>query len=401
MLDAPAETTKDAEAFQALDQAFRTEGADVALNQLISLLSDRGESRALLDALLLRARHELGLPLIQTGSLNDLPEPVRSKYEERYVDAIRTVGGRLLASGDIAAAWPYLRAIGEPELVSKAIDAYVPEEGDERINQIVEVAFNQGANTRRGFELILAHYGTCSAISAFEHLPPDEATRIACADALVRQLHSHLIANLRGEIAQRGQPLPAQETQVAIAELISGRDWLFQEDAYHIDVSHLAATVRVAPLLTDPQSIALAADLADYGAKLSERFKYEGEPPFENTYEDHGVYLRALLGKEVDQAITHFRAKITPTDASEQENTLPAQVLVGLLARLDRLDEAIEVASEHLAEIPESALICPGAATLCQRAGRPDRLAQIALDHGNLVNYTAALLETGKRKKLG
>jgi len=398
MPDAPAEPTKDAEAFQALHQAIRNEGPEFALDQLITLLSERGESRALLDALLLRARHELGLPLIHPGSLNDLPEPLRSKYEERYVDAIRTVGGRLLAAGDIPGAWPYLRAIGEPEPVAKAIDAYVPTEGDEQLNQIVEVAFNQGANARKGFELILEHYGTCSAISAFEHLPADDATRGACADSLVRQLHNHLLGNLRAEIAQRGQPLPAKPE--SIADLIRGRDWLFHDEAYHIDVSHLAATVRVAPLLTDSQSIALAADLTDYGARLSERFRYEGEPPFENTYEDHGFYLRTLLGQEVDRGIAHFRAKLPAPGQEDRGALLAAQVLVGLLARLNRLDEAIEIAAQYLADVPESALICPGPAALCHRAGQPDRLARIAQEHGNLVHYAAALLESGTKRDL-
>lgn len=393
MLDAPALTEQDAAPFRALDEALRTSGPEAALNRLIGLLTDRGESRALLDALLLKARHELGLPLVQVGSLNDVPEPTRSKYEERYVDAIRTVGGRLLDSGDIPAAWPYFRAIGEPELVSKAIDAFSPGESDERLGPIVEVAFNQGANPRRGFELILGHYGTCSAITAFEHLPHDEATRVACAEMLIRQLHAHLTESLRAEIAHRGQPLPAAGTP--ISGLVAGRDWLFSDDAYHIDVSHLAATVRLAPLVSDPATIALAIGLTDYGRRLSPRHRYEGEVPFENTYEDHAVYLRALVGEGVEEAIAHFRSKLGPSDPDGRDASPAAQVLVGLLVRLGRLDEAIELAADRLGDLPDSALMCPGVATLCQKAGQPDRLARIARDHGNLVNYTAALLQTG------
>jgi hypothetical protein len=393
MLDAPAATDQDAEAFLALDQALRTSGPEAAIDQLIRTLTARGESRALLDALLLKARHELGLPLIQAGPLGEIPEPTRSKYEERYVEAIREVGGRLLDSGDIPGAWPYFRAISEPDRVAKAIDAYVPDGGDETLGQVIEVAFNQGANPRKGFELILDHYGTCSSISAFEHLPPDEATRSACADRLVRRLHEHLVANLRAEIAQRGQPLPPEGA--AMAELLEGRDWLFSDDAYHIDVSHLAATVRVAPLLTDPETIAQAIGLTDYGRRLSIRHQYEGEPPFEQTYEDHAAYLRALLGQDVDASIAHFRAKLTPPDPDERDVAATAQVLVGLLVKLGRLDEAIDLAAEYLARYPDSALSCPGVAQLCQRAGHPGRLARIARDHGDLVNYAAAVLQAG------
>src|SRR4051812_41346637 len=95
--------------FLALDQALRTSGPASALEALVGHLSDRGEFRPLLDALLLKARHELGLPLIQEGNLAGLAEPLRSQYEARYVEAIRNVGTRLLEAGDIAGAWPYFR----------------------------------------------------------------------------------------------------------------------------------------------------------------------------------------------------------------------------------------------------------------------------------------------------
>lgn len=391
MSQAPAVTAQDADAFNVLDLTLENSGPAAALEALVTNLADRGELRSLLDALLLKARYELGLPLVQSGSLGELPEPTRSKYEERYVEAIRTVGGKFLATGDIAGAWPYFRAIGETEPVARAIDAYQPDEGDETLNQVVEVAFNHGANPRKGFELILEHYGTCSAISAFEHLPQDEATRAACADRLVRQMHEHLSANVRGEIAQRGQPLPPDGT--TLRDALEGCDWLFADDAYHIDISHLAATVRLSPLLTDPETIALAADLCEYGKRLSPRHQYEGEPPFEQTYADHGIYLNALLGRDLDLAIAHFRTKMDAPEADPRDALLAAQVLVSLLVRVGRLDEAIEVAAARLADVPESTLMCPGVAQLCQRAGQPDRLARIARDHGNLVIYTAALLQ--------
>ncbi len=211
----------------------------------------------------------------------------------------------------------------------------------------------------------------------------------------MRNLHEHLVANLRADIARRGQPLPPEGTP--IAGLVEGRDWLFADDGYHIDLSHLGAVVRMSPLLTDPATIALAVGLTDYGRNLSERHRYAGEPPFEDAYADHAVYLRALLGEDVDAAIAHFRAKLPAMDAPADDeeryhDPVPAQVLVRLLVRLGRPEEAIEVASEQLAGLPDSALGCPNVAQLCQMAGRPDRLAQIAREHGDLVHYVAARL---------
>ncbi len=380
--------------FDTIDRTLATSGPAEALDQLARVLADRGEFRALLDAKLLKARHDLGLPLVLAGSLADLPEPGRTRYEERYVEAIRDVGGRLLEAGEIGAAWAYFRAIAEKEPVAAAIEAYDPPENDDRIGQVVEVAFNQGVHPRKGFGLILDHYGTCSAISAFESLPPDEATRVACADRLVRRLHDDLTANLRSEIARRGQPLPAEGT--SIADLIAGRDWLFVDDSYHLDVSHLSATVRLSPLLVDPATIALAVGLTDYGRHLSERQRYEGDPPFDDHYEDHAVYLRALLGRDVDAAVDHFRARLSAPDPEGRDGAIAAQVLIRLLVRLGRAEEAVDIAAEHLAHLPESALACPSLAQLCQSLGRLDRLAEISRGRGDLVHYAAAILSSGR-----
>src|SRR5262249_46387499 len=156
--------------------------------------------------------------------------------------------------------------------------------------------------------------------------------------------------------------------------------------------SHLASVVRMAPLVTDPGVIAWAVDLTEYGRRLAPRLQFEGPPPFERIFDDHHVYLRALLGQDIASAIDHFPAKVAPGAAEADENTIPAQTLVNLLVRLGRIDEAIGVAAEWLADLPDSALFCPGVAQLCHRTGDPARLAAIARDHHDLVNYTAARL---------
>jgi hypothetical protein len=389
----PASDTRDDPGlFGSVEDALRTAGPGSAIERLIGHLDARGEYRALLDALLLKARHELGLPLISSGSLATLPEPGRSRYEEKYVDAIRLVGSRHLEAGDIPSAWAYFRAIAETEPVARALRDYHPTENDERLGAVIEIAFNHGVSPERGFELILEHYGTCPAITAFEQLPPhEEATRAACAARLTRRLHQELSANLRSEIAGRGLDVPAVGTP--IAELLSGHDWIFADEGYHIDVSHLAAVVRMSLLVPDRDVMALALDLTEYGRRLSPRLLFDGPPPFEKIFEDHGIYLRALLGQEASQAVDHFRGKLVSTSDGESDSVMPAQTLINLLVRLGQVDAAIEVASEHLAGFPESALACPGVAQLCLRAGQPERLAQIAREQGDLVTFTAALLQ--------
>ncbi len=377
--------------FDSVQDALHVEGPRAALERLAEHLDASGDYRALLDALLLRARYDLGLPLVPTGSLSDLPEPARTQYEEKYIEAIRLVGSKYLDAGDIPSAWAYFRAIGETDRVARAIRDYQPAGDDDRLGAVIEVAFNHGVDPLRGFELILEHYGTCSAITAFEQLPAhDESVRLACAGRLIGRLHEDLSANLRSDIVNRGQLLPP--ASATITELIAGRDWLLADDAYHVDISHLASVVRMSILVVDPALIALAFDLTEYGRRLSPRLQFEGHPPFERIFDDHGIYLAALLGRDVDAAIAHFRAKLSAYGRESGEAAIAAQTLVNLLVRVGRLDAAIEVAAEYLAGLPDAALLCPGVAQLCQRAGDPQRLAAISLEHRDLVNYTAALL---------
>ncbi len=160
--------------FDTLEESIRSSGPAASIDRLIEHLDSAGEYRALLDALLLKARHELGLPLVAIGPLAELSEPARTQYEDKYVEAVRLVGSRHLQKGDIPAAFAYYRAIAETEPIAGAIDAYEPLENDERLGAIIEVALNYGVNPRRGLELILQNYGTCPAITAFDQIPPHD-----------------------------------------------------------------------------------------------------------------------------------------------------------------------------------------------------------------------------------
>jgi len=384
--------------FEQLDAALRGGGASEAIDVLVDWAERSENSRALLDALLLKARHDLGLPLVPVGPLAELPEPVRTQYEDRYIEAIRRVGRQRLEAGDILGAWPYFRAIGEKEPIAEAIEAVDPDaiEG-EVLGQIMEVALQHGVHPRRGFELVLETYGVCSAITAFEQLPPEEDVRAECAERLAKTLLEQLGWNLRSEIERAGQPAPPETA--TIAELIADRPWLFEEEGYHIDTSHLASIVRMSPLLREPEAIRAALELTDYGRRLSDRLRYEGDPPFEKLYEDHAVYLKALLGEDVEAAIAHFRAKLpeprSDPDGDEPDPllTMPAQMLIRLLDRLGRQEEAIPIAAEHLQGVPDGYLLCPNLTSLCQAANRWDLLAQYAREHGNAVQYAAAILQ--------
>ena len=92
---------------------------------------------------MLKARYDLNLPLIQVGGLSNLAEPVRTQFEDRYVEAIRLVGSKFLAAGEIPTAWAYFRVIAEPEPVKAALDEYEPDQDAERLGQIIDVALRR------------------------------------------------------------------------------------------------------------------------------------------------------------------------------------------------------------------------------------------------------------------
>ena len=56
-------------------------------------------------------------------------------------------------------------------------------------------------------------------------------------------------------------------------------------------------------------------------------------------YEDRAIYLRALVGEDIDRAIAHF-------DGGESDPNRdgfgPAEVLIDLLTRLERYEDALK-----------------------------------------------------------
>jgi hypothetical protein len=382
--------------FDELQQTLAAEGPAKAIDRLCTTLRDRKDYGGLFYALLLKKRHELGVSPVPTGPASDLPEAVHAPYEQAIRDAGRLVGNLYLDQGDIPRAWMYYRMLGETEPVAKALEAYKPGENDD-CQQVVEIAFHHGVNPRRGFDLILERFGICSAITMMGgHMggpevnhPPE--VREYCIGRLVRALHEQLRERLAAEITRQEGKAP--ETQ-SVRELIAGRDWLFEDEFYHVDVSHLQSVVQMAIHLPRSPELDLAREMCAYAERLSPRFQYQGDPPFDNQYQDYGVYLSVLAGDDVEEGIAHFRRKAENADP-ETVGTYPAEVLVNLLVRLNRLEEALAVARRFLANTDDRQITCPGIPELCQRLKDYRAMAEVARERGDAVNYVAGLIAAG------
>jgi hypothetical protein len=374
------------DSFDLIEQAVASGGAASALDLLARKFLAEKQYPRLFETRLMQKRLELGLPLIQLAAIDTLPEPARTQYELGVRAAAREAGTLILADGDIARAWPYFRAIGERERIAAAIENSQP---GEDIEALIDIALGERVHPPKGLELVIAQHGICRAITYFEQFPELEQ-RDECLILLVRTLHSELVANLKNAIEQREGQAPAGN---CISELISGRDWLFGEFDAYVDTSHVINVVRFALDLQDEEAIRLALELCDYGAHLSAQFKMRGQPPFQNIYTDHAIYLHALLGEDLEHAIEHLREKIVAQD-DPMSAIQSAQVLVGLLVRRERYQEAMQISIEHLSGVAPNQLAGPTLFQLCQLAGDSERLKELARERGDLLSFAAGAIQS-------
>lgn len=376
--------------FEELERLKTSEGPAAALDRLVDSLRAAKNYDRLFDALLLRKKFAMGLPLARPTSLEDVPPDRRREFEEAYVTAAREIGELFLAENNLPRAWIYLRTIQEPQKVREAIDRldgrFEPSDDTE---QLLQIALYEGAHPVKGLQILLQTHGTCNTVTALDQMIhqmlPDD--RRQAAEMMVRELYDDLSQSVRHDVERKLAMVPPGES---LRQLIAGRDWLFAEGNYHIDVSHLNAVVRFARFLT-PQSAELdkAMQLAEYGSQLAPQYQYPGDPPFEDVYPAHLQFFKVLADRDRDDALGYFRDKLA-AEPDEPDKPLLAFVLVDLLVRVGRMDDAVTVAEQYLRDLDPSTGF--SFAELCQEAGRMDVLERAARERGDVVAYAAALL---------
>jgi hypothetical protein len=378
----------DSAIFNELQQILLEQGPDAAIDQLCTALRERKEYDKLFYALLLKKRHQLGVYPVPTDAAQSLPEAAQKPYEEAIREAGRLVGHLYLEEQDIPRAWMYFRMLGEPEPVARALEQYAFKE-DEDCQPLIEIAFHHSVHPRKGFDWILDRYGICSAITQVSGQEfPQLEVRQYCVKGLVRALYDQLRVRLIDDITRREGRAPAEQT---IAALMAGRDWLFEDEFSHVDVSHLGSIVQMSISLPPCAELQMARELCDYGRRQKPRYQYPGDPPFENHYEDYAVYLSLLAVDRVEEGLAHFRAKVENNDLTKI-GTFPAAVLVNLYVRLNRLADALAVARQYLAAVEGPPPPCPSIVELCKETQDFQTLAEVAREQGDPVHFVAGLL---------
>ena len=396
----PADPTSEDTIFSWIEHALQSGNAVAAFEQLAERFRRDKQYRRLFDTRLMQKRLELGLPLVSPAGIGDVPRELQEAYQEGSVRAAREVGELILTDRNIPQAWPYFRAIGDNTPIIQALDTFdVPDadtpQAQEALGSIIQIAFHEGLHPRKGFELILKHHGLCRAITMFGAYPQRDG-RHESLRLLVRSLHGQIVDNLARAIADVEEARPDSHS---IAALIEGRNWLFENNAQHTDSSHIAPVLGLSAELDDKETLRLAVEIADYASRLGPLFQYSDDPPFERVYEDRAVQLRALLGEDVDRAIQHFDEKAAGSDP-HRDGSRPAEVLVELLIRLARYDDAIKAFRRYLSDVAPEDLSCPSLLQLCQMAGDFEQLKQVAKQECDPLSYMAALIEgRGLREK--
>lgn len=381
--------------FDTLQESVAANGPEAVLDQAATILRQQKKYHELFEVLKMRLRRKLGLPLLAGEGTNGLSEEQRTKLEDGLIGACREVGAALLADGQIREGWMYLRPVGDKAEAAKLLGQI--EATDENHEELIEVCLHEGIDIGRGYGLVLERFGTCNAITTYDsglsRRPRSE--QAPAARLLLRQVHTDLVASVKADVARQEGKQPQENT---LRELVHDRDWLFQDNSYHLDTTHLAATVRIARALSEPDDLGLALDLTEYGRRLSQQFQYAGDEPFAEMYPANALYFQALLGQNVAEAVAYFKNKAELLDP-QYHGYAAIETYIDLLARLGRHEEALAAALHFGLGSIQPLGSAPPLVELARRTGDFHALLAHCRDKQDLLGFTAALVQSAGSSK--
>jgi len=378
--------------FETLKLELAAHGPDAVLSRVVEQLRAEKKHHELFEALKMQVRRKLGLHVASAEGADALSEAKRNELEEGLIAACREVGTLLMKEGKVREGWMYLRPVGDKAEAAKLLAEVKP--GEDNTEEIIEVTLHEGVDIGRGFRLVLESYGTCSSITTYDssvaRRPRKEQE--PAARLLLHRIHADLLGSVKVDIARQEGSQPKETT---LKELVADREWLFQENSYHIDTTHLASATRIARNCSDEADLRLALDLTEYGRRLSSQFQYQGDEPFAETYPSHALYFQALLGENVDEALAYFKNKAEMLDP-QYHTMIPAETYVDLLARLGRYHDAVAAAIALSKPGVQPVGLAPSLLELAKMAGDYAAVLEYCQGRGDTLGYAAALVAGAK-----
>ena len=378
-------------AFEQIQNRLDNSGLSAALDELVDQLRVENKYHDLFEALKMQLRLRLGLPLRHRDDSEIENDAIQTQLEEGLLAACREVGTALMKLGQVRAGWTYLRPLANRSEVANMLTEL--QVTDENRDEIVELALQEAIDPIRGYKLVLEHYGTCNAITTYQSLMYSEAAAQLpeLTGLLVDHVYNELTASIRSDIAARSESSKEEsDSEATLSDMINKHPWMTGNGFCHIDVSHLGSTVRFSQSLQNQSQIRKAVEMCEYGDRLDEKLKYPGDDPFTDLFASNRIYLRALIGENIDEALDFFGKRAREVDAYH-EGTAPIDVYVGLLKRLGRHEEAIHVFLELNADSGRTD-IANRLFELCDRAGDYDRFADFCRQREDLLGFATGLL---------
>jgi hypothetical protein len=375
-----------------LEVALVSSDPNSIFDRLEAVLIQQHDYHRLFDAKMMRVRRNMGLRITRPTALADVPQEQEAEFRQVWTDTARQIGQLFLDCGQLSDAWAYFRTIHEPERVRDAIQSKVADASrltDQEREELLNLALYDGAHMVEGIRLLLRTHGTCNTVTAMSQVigQMSPAERRQAAAILVRHLYNDLQSSVRRDVERR-QPLLRSE--IPLRELIVGKDYLFADGNYHIDVSHLHSIVGFARNLhrEDPE-LKLAVELSLYGEQLSEHLRYPADVPFDDYYPASSTFLRALSGEDEQAGLDWFTRRLQqePDDADRR---MIAFVLVDLATRLGRAADVLETVSPWLGRMED-----PNGfsfTTACVESGRPELLEVTARTNDDVLAFATSLL---------
>ena len=384
-------TTTETDIFDRL--ASHREDPTEMLDQMVEHFRKTRSPMELFEALKMRIRNQLGLPLVTSENEPSRPEDVERQLEVGLLDACREAGTMLIEDGKIGEGWMYLRPTGDSALAKRLISTVPITE--ENYDEMIQVLLHEGVDVARGYQAVLDQQGTCNSITLYEQALTNRSKedQRAAAACLLDHLYAELLESVRGDIARREAPADENES---LGEMLAKRRWILEDGGYHLDTTHLSSTVRIATTLNTPECLRKALELTQYGRRLHHQFQYPGDEPFVDFYPAYATFFSILLGENVDAGLKVFERKARSVDVAEQ-GTAAIETYVDLLDRVGRHQQAIDAAVELVPDALPPQRIVPMLIDIAERAkaageGRGyESILEYCKKHSDVLGYAAVL----------
>ncbi|MGI9474432.1 MAG: hypothetical protein ACR2NZ_23040 [Rubripirellula sp.] len=392
-------TTTETDIFDRL--ANHREAPTEMLDQMVEHFRETRSPMELFEALKMRIRNRLGLPLVTSENEPSRPEDVERQLEVGLLDACREAGTMLVEDGKIGEGWMYLRPTGDTALAKQLISAIPITE--ENYDEMIQVLLHEGIDVARGYQAVLDQQGTCNSITLYEQSLANRSKedRQAAAACLLDHFYAELSEMVRGDISRREAPASENES---LADMIEKRRWILEDGGYHLDTTHLSSTVRIATVLDSPESLRKAWELTQYGRRLHHQFQYPGDEPFVDFYPAYSTFFSVLLGENVDAGLKVFERKARSVD-SDEHGTASTETYVDLLDRVGRHRQAIDAAIELVPDSLPPQRIVPMLIDIAGRAQAAgdesgfDSILQYCRQHSDVLGYAAVLHASGRKSE--